>query len=222
MQQPAQLVDYRSPSEALQTISTARTRDADHRIANSLMLASSLLRLRGREVAKRPVVTGSEAKRILEDAAARVDAVSELHRMLSHTPDACDSGEYLRRVGNASMKMCDGTPIRLHYDLADNLMLDPQRMMALGLLTSEAIINALKHAHPTGVAGEIRVSFRQFGNDAMLVIEDDGVGLPEDFDTATDGNLGFMSLRQLAHQLKARLNHQSTPLGLRTEVLFAL
>ena len=90
------------------------------------------------------------------------------------------------------------------------------------MLTSEAIINALKHAHPAGVRGEITVSCRKIGRECMLVIEDDGVGLPDGFNPATDGGLGFRTMRQLAQQLKARLNHQSTPLGLRTEVLFAL
>lgn len=199
--------------------------EADHRIANSLMLVASLLRLQAKELAKQPFVTGPELKNALDDAAARVDAVSQLHRLLASSPDpqSIDSAEYLRRIGDAAERIgASGTPITLRYDLADNLPMDPRRLVALGMLTSEAIINALKHAHPSGVAGEISVAFRRIGGDYVLVVEDDGVGLPDGFNPATDGGLGFKTMRQLALQLKARLDHQSTPLGLRTEVFFAL
>lgn len=199
--------------------------EADHRIANSLMLVASLLRLQAKELGQQPLVTGHEAKAALSDAASRVDAVSQLHRLLAAVPDAkaVDTGEYLRRIGDAAERFgASGTPITMRYDLATNVPMDPRRLVALGMLTSEAIINALKHAHPSGVAGDILVSFRKIGGEYMLVIEDDGVGLPENFNPERDGGLGFRTMRQLALQLEARMSHQSTPLGLRTEVLFAL
>jgi len=199
--------------------------EADHRVANSLMLVASLLRGQAREMAKLPYVTGSEIKAALDDAAARVDAISQLHRLLSSSPntESADSAAYLRGIGEAARRFgAIGTSITVNYDLANNLPLDPRRLSALGMLTSEAIINALKHAHPSGVDGTISVGFRKIGDECVLLIEDDGVGLPDGFNPMSDGGLGFRTMRQLALQLRARLNHQSTPLGLRTEVLFAL
>src|SRR5262249_40355038 len=115
-----------------------------------------------------------------------------------------------------------GGLVTVKYELAENLTLDHSRLAALGMLTSEAIINALKHAHPAGVEGEIIVGLRKIGGDYVLVIEDDGVGLPDGFNPASDGGLGFRTMRQLAMQLKGRLSHRSSPLGLRTEVSFAI
>jgi two-component sensor histidine kinase len=201
------------------------TSEADHRIANSLMLVSSLLRLQAKELAKHPVVPGADANAALQEAAARIDAVSQLHCMLSAAPQTrtIDSAEYLRRVVDATSRLgADGGAIRVFYDLAEDLPLDAKRMTALGLLASEAVTNSMKHAHPTGVAGEIRVSFRTLSADCVLTIEDDGIGLPDGFNARTGGGLGFRTMRLLAEELDARLTHRSTPLGLRTEVLFAL
>ena len=199
--------------------------EADHRIANSLMLVTSLLRMQAKELGKRPVVTGADAKDALDEAAARIDAVGQLHRLLAALPESevLDSGEYLRSIGEAAARAAAArTAVRLSYELAGNLPVDCRRLMTLGMLTSEAIINALKHAHPSGVAGEITLSFRKIGSDGVLVVEDDGVGLPEGFDPARDGGLGFKTMRQLALRLQARMIHRSTPLGLRVEVIFAL
>jgi len=199
--------------------------EADHRIANSLMLVGSLLRLRARELATHPFIAGANAKHVLDDAAARVDAISQSHRLLASTLGtlAANSADYLRCVADAAQRFgAAGTPVNISYEFADNLKVDPRKLAALGMLTSEAIINALKHAHPSGVAGEIRVSFRELGGEGVLVVEDDGVGLPEGFNPRTDGGLGFRTMRQLAKQLEARMSYRSTALGLRIEILFAL
>lgn len=196
--------------------------EADHRIANSLMLVASLLRLQAKELGKQPFLTGPELKGLLDDAATRVDAVSQLHRLIAAAPnaDAVDSATYLRRVGDAAGSVGTGAKVRLRYNLADNLRLDSIRLASLGMLVSEAIINALKHAHPSGVAGEIAITFRKIADEYVLAIEDDGVGLPEGFDPVQDGGLGFRTMRHLALGLRGRLLHRSTPLGLRTELLF--
>lgn len=198
------------------------SREADHRIANSLMLVATLLRAQAKDLAKQPVITGADAKNALDAAAARVDAIGELHRTISsEAPLTCAA--YIRRIGEAVGRIGPtGSVATLRYDLANDLSLDPSRLAALGMLTSEALINALKYAHPAGVAGAIMVSCRKIGAECVLVIEDDGVGLPDGFNPATDGGLGLRTMRQLALQLKARMNHRSTPLGLRIEVLFAL
>jgi two-component sensor histidine kinase len=136
---------------------------------------------------------------------------------------AVDAGAYLQRVidGTTRLDTRKGS-VQVVYELSDGIQLDSERTTALALLACEAITNSLKHAHPSGVAGEIRVVFRRLGAECLLVIEDDGVGLPEGFSASADGGLGFRTIRGLCQQLNARLTYQSTPLGLRTEVLFAL
>ena len=76
-----------------------------------------------------------------------------------------------------------------------------------GLIVSEAITNAVKHAFPGGMRGEVRVSLSEeiFGNNESLLytleVSDTGVGFPEDacFDSAE--SLGMVLIGQLVQQL---------------------
>jgi two-component sensor histidine kinase len=88
----------------------------------------------------------------------------------------------------------------------------------VGLAVSELVMNAVKFAHPAGVAGELLIACNR--RDDLIVIEvtDDGVGLPEGFDPAVDGQFGLQLLRSLAAQLKARLEFHNTELGLRVRL----
>lgn len=135
-----------------------------------------------------------------------------------------DCGGYLRRISESAQRIADTPAIQMKvlHELPHHLEMDAPRLIALGFFAGEAIVNALRHAHPSGVAGEVRLRCRRFGDDVLLSVEDDGVGLPVGFNPAKDGGLGYQVMRDLAARLNARVSHQSTVLGLRVEILFAL
>ncbi len=98
----------------------------------------------------------------------------------------------------------------------------PSGSPPLGLAINEAIINALKYAHPSGVAGQAIVSCRQVYGDSLLVsVEDDGVGLPDGVEDR-GGGLGFRIMRSLAAELRAELSFRSSPLGLTVQLIVPL
>jgi PAS domain S-box-containing protein len=85
----------------------------------------------------------------------------------------------------------------------------------IGLIVGEAVSNAIKYSHPTGVAGKITVQCRQHGEGGIAIgVTDDGVGLPENFDPELDGNVGFRMMRALSDRLEAALAFESSSLGL--------
>jgi PAS domain S-box-containing protein len=95
----------------------------------------------------------------------------------------------------------------------------PEQVAAIALIVGEAVTNAIKHAHPTGVAGIIEVHCRRSAGPAIVIdVIDDGVGLPEGFDPDADGGHGFEVMRGLSRQLGARLRFTSTSLGLRVRL----
>jgi two-component sensor histidine kinase len=197
--------------------------EADHRIANSLSLVASFMRLQARDLRQRSMLTGADAADLLDESVSRVESVAHLHRLLSANDGKSDDcSTYLRGVGEAAGRVCAYSgEASLHFDLVRGLYLDPTRLAALGLLLNEAVINAHKYAHPTGVDGRIAVSCRPCEGGWSMVIEDDGVGLPEDLDTENGGGLGFKVMRALAHKLGAQLRHVSGPLGHRVEVVLS-
>ncbi len=102
---------------------------------------------------------------------------------------------------------------------ADNCVLRSDKATLVTLIVREAVTNAIKYAHPTGIPGRIAVACSQDSEGVIAVeVADDGVGLPEDFDPATDGATGFRVMRALSQRLEATLAFKSTSLGLHVGV----
>jgi two-component system, sensor histidine kinase PdtaS len=76
--------------------------------------------------------------------------------------------------------------------------------VSLGLIVTELVINALKHAFPGGRAGNITIDYQSSGPDWTLAVNDDGVGMHSETAGATPG-LGTSIIEALAKQLHARV-----------------
>jgi two-component sensor histidine kinase len=95
--------------------------------------------------------------------------------------------------------------IRLHTDL-DQVELELDDALPLGLLISEVVSNSLKHAFPQGRGGEVSLVLRQQSDTTIsLILSDDGIGLPRELDWTTTRSLGLRLVRALAQQLRGTL-----------------
>jgi two-component sensor histidine kinase len=197
-------------------------REANHRIANNLSLVGALVRLHHREAVKQggPVATGVTA--VLQEIEVRIEAVGRLHRLLSALDDGATVplDEYLRGIGEAAASSVAATSA---FELSLSLsraQLHPDAALAVGMIVTEAIMNAAKYAHPAGVPGLIEVLCEQDPVGTIsIAVADDGVGFADGFDPAADGGLGMRLIHSMAEQLGARLTFQSGPLGLRVELV---
>jgi two-component sensor histidine kinase len=82
------------------------------------------------------------------------------------------------------------------------------------LVLCEILTNSMKYAHPSGVPVRIIVRCEGSGDgDLLISISDDGVGLPEGFDPAKDGGVGFQIIRTLTAEIGAQLDIVSDNLG---------
>jgi two-component sensor histidine kinase len=196
-----------------------RLSEAQHRIANNLALIAGYTRLQATRLHKAgQALSAREACIVLEEVAARIETVGELHRLLSapgHGDEGVDLGRFLAKLCNSLMETVSfaGDTTITHKD-AGGCMVRPDQATPVALIVSELVTNALKYAHPSGVAGRIRVSCRSSGGGLVVEVADDGVGLSEDFDPHCDGGLGFRVVRGLARQLGADLSYESGDLGL--------
>jgi two-component sensor histidine kinase len=201
-----------------------RLSEAQHRIANNLALIAGYTRLQASRLDKagKPL-TAREACIVLEEVAARIETVGELHRLLSdvsgQSETDVDLGQFLAKLCASLMETVSfaGETTIIHAD-AGGCVVRPDQATPVALIVSELVTNALKYAHPAGVAGRITVSCRPLGRDLdgglAVEVTDDGVGLSEDFNPLTDGGLGFRVVRGLARQLGATLAYESTGVGL--------
>ena len=199
-----------------------RLSEAQHRIANNLALIAGYTRLQATRLHKAgQPLSAREACIVLEEVAARIETVGELHRLLSDAPghgqgeDGIDLGRFLAKLCASLMETVSfaGETVITHRDMG-GCMVRPDQATPVALIVSELGTNALKYSHPTGVAGRILVSCRSIGAGLVVEVIDDGVGLSEDFDPRSDGGLGFRVVRGLARQLGADLVYESTDIGL--------
>jgi two-component sensor histidine kinase len=175
--------------------------EMNHRVKNSLMIVSSMLRLQAVEV-------GDEAlTQHLTEAAQRVTAIGQVHDQLAHGSDVerMDIGRYIEAVCrdlDASVPQC-----AVRSEVQPGIEVASDRAISTALIVNELIANAAKHASPGPPGGEIRVRISA-GNDDELVISvrDGGAGLPLDFDLARPKGLGMRIVMAFVGQLGGTLD----------------
>jgi two-component sensor histidine kinase len=192
--------------------------EANHRIANSLTLLVSMVRMQSVSVKKgRETLTRAEVRLLLDGVAARINTISQLHRILAYSGagGAVSLRPHLREVTDALVAALSSPEqrVRVVHTGSDCIVLMRQ-VQPIILILAEIFINAMKYAHPTGVPLVMTVDCAPCQNGHLvLTTSDDGVGLPEGFDAA-GGGLGFKVMRSLAVEIGADLQIQSTLLGL--------
>jgi two-component sensor histidine kinase len=163
-------------------------------------------------------IDGDEMRTFLVGIGGRVAAVGRLHRLLAESPaeSTVNLGEYLQEISAAIVAALAGDGgMQLRFDCDPHCVVPTERALSIGFIVVELVTNAVKHAHPTGVAGEIRVECLQ-GPDGAITVEvsDDGVGLPEGMDPTKADTLGLRRVRTLSAQLGAWIGFQHSALGL--------
>jgi two-component sensor histidine kinase len=193
--------------------------ETNHRIANSLAVLVSMVRMQAASVKKNTdSYSNAEVLQLLYGVAARINAVSHLHRIASHAgvDGAVSLKPHLHDVTDALVAALSSSEraVKVVYTGGD-CVVQMRQIQPIVLLLCEIFINAVKYAHPSGVPLIMLVDC-SISADGRLVLTicDDGVGLPEGFDPAQSGGMGFKVMRSLASELGGELQIQSTHLGL--------
>lgn len=188
--------------------------EMQHRIANSLQIIASVLLLKARGVK-------SEETRIhLEETHARVMSLAAVQNHLSFAAGDVDVGAYLTKLCEslAASMIGNTRPLTLTVR-ADEATLGSHEAVSLGLIVTELVINALKHAFPAGRSGSIRVTYRLDRQGWTLSVADSGVGR-QNAATAARPGLGTSIVAGLAEQLGAIVvtadNHPGTEVAIRS------
>lgn len=172
--------------------------ELQHRVANSLQIIASVLMQSARKV------QSDELRGHLRDAHQRVMSVAALQQQLAASP----VGDVeLRPYFTALCKSIGASMIRDHNQLSLDVSVDGSVTSAdvsvsLGLIVTELVINALKHAFPDDRGGKIKVDYRAHGPNWTLSVSDNGIGMPADAQNAKPG-LGTSIVQALTAQLHA-------------------
>ncbi|MGA0608583.1 sensor histidine kinase [Phenylobacterium sp. VNQ135] len=189
----AQNVELAAQNEALME-------EIRHRVANSLQIIASVLMQNARSV------QSEEAREHLRNAHARVMSIADLQQQLAGaTTGTVELRAYLTKLCAtiAASMIPDATRLSLEV-VAEDVTIDAGISVSFGLVVTELVINALKHAFPNNGAGKITVDYQTEGPMWTLSVTDTGIGMPK-AKPATSG-LGTSIIQALARQLQARVD----------------
>jgi PAS domain S-box-containing protein len=193
-------------NEALQTALAEKEvllREIHHRVKNNLQVISSILNLQSRHA------EDNHTRAVLEESRSRIQSMTMVYEQLYQAEDLSriDFRKYVRNLIEALHASHHATheAITLNNDI-DDFQLDIGTAIPCGLIISELVLNALKHAFPNNVQGRIDVAFRAGKNmQCTLMVRDNGVGLPEDLDLDSASTLGLQLVRALVEQLEGNI-----------------
>jgi len=184
-----------------------------HRVANSLQIIASILLIKAR------TVQSEETRLQLQDAHQRVLSVAAVqqHLQVSGSGAQIVVGDYLKKLCEtlAQSMIGDSRTITLKVE-ADAGTAVSHQAVSIGLIVTELVMNALKHAFP----GEkkdaaILVSYKVSDSDWKLTITDNGIGKPTTSaaDGIKPGGLGTSLVQSLTKQLDATVEIKSDSHG---------
>ena len=188
--------------------------ELQHRVANSLQIIASVLMQNARRM------LSPEAKGHLTDAHNRVMSVATLQRQLAASQlDDVELRKYFTElcesIGASMIHDPDKLILTVH---ADEQTAPADVSVSLGLIVTELVINALKHAFPGRRSGRIAVDYRSDGPEWTLSVADNGVGMPKDPASSKSG-LGTSIVLALAQQLQAGVQMSEDEPGHKVSIL---
>lgn len=175
--------------------------ELQHRVANSLQIIASILMQSARKV------QSEESRGHLKDAHSRVMSIAALQQQLATSQlGRVPLRAYLTNLCRsiAASMIPDHTLLMLESEIDDSTV-DADMSISLGLIVTELVINALKHAYPDGQGGKIKVTYRADEAEWALNVSDDGIGMPSTF-RDTKGGLGTSIVKAIAQQLDAEIS----------------
>jgi PAS domain S-box-containing protein len=192
-------------------------REIHHRVKNNLQVVSSLLYLQSQKLAD------PELQSHFLESQSRICSMALAHEQLYQSKSLAEVSvrSYVESlVGQLSQVFqLPEQQIDCRTQI-DDIVLDIEQVVPCGLLITELVSNAYKHAFTDGRNGTITVSMEKVGERLVLSVADDGLGLPADLDFRNATTLGLQLVAALVAQLNGTLELEKAG-GALFRVIFA-
>lgn len=178
-------------------------KEIHHRVKNNLQMVVSLLN------SQSSFLKDPAAMNAITNSKLRIQAVSMLHQRLYQTTDmvSVSMPAYIHELVQDLESSLNVDKLILFNLDVDDIELEMSQAVPVGLILNEAITNALKYAFPDRQEGEVNVIFSKIFEDKLLLsISDNGIGLPEGFDSVNTSSFGLRLIRGLSGDLAGDFN----------------
>jgi two-component system, sensor histidine kinase PdtaS len=178
-------------------------KEIHHRVKNNLQVVSSLLSLQSKSI------KDLQAIEAINEGRNRVKSMALIHQNLYRDDNltGIDIADYIEKLAESlfSSYKVSSDDVRLTTDI-DQIDLDVDTVIPLGLILNELISNSLKYAFTEKKNGLLEVKLKKEGDDLCLSVKDNGKGLPADWDISKLSSLGYQLVRSFALKMKAELS----------------
>lgn len=201
---------------------TTLLKEVHHRVKNNLQVIGSLLYLQSH------TLENASAQKAFNDSRLRVRAMAAVHELIyeNDSLNEINFKVYLEKLADIIVKSMKSQEVRTIVD-ADNISFEIDKAIPLGLICNELITNTLKYAFPEGYTHKptlwVRLE-RNLNRTITMTYEDNGVGLPENFDIISKDSLGMTIIDSLTGQLGGTItfNRRNESGGLSVTLVFKL
>jgi len=179
------------------------------RIRNNLQVISSLINLQTSDV------SDPDAQRIVQQTQSRIEALALVHDNLHDSPDHMHIWveNYVNELVE-SLFVTYGVPReQIHYSVnAPGVLIGLDTAVSFGLIISELVTNAIKHAFPDGRKGHIALTIvKDDSNRVVITVKDDGIGIHDKYRTGDARSIGLMLVSTLVdRQLNGTMEISNT------------
>ncbi len=196
-----------------------------HRVKNNLQIISSLLSLQSK------YVKDKEDLELFRESQSRVRSMAFIHEQLYQSSDFTniEFGIYVKNLINYLSYSYSVDPLYINFKLdIDDVSLDINTAIPCGLIINELVTNSLKYAFPADTRGkssdtifnEIFIYLHSYKEDKfILIISDNGIGLPESTDFKNSNTLGLLLVNSLVDQIDGSIELDRTN-GTRFKLIF--
>lgn len=178
-------------------------KEIHHRVKNNLQVISSLLDLQSMTIAD------NQASEAVKEGKNRVQSMALIHQNLYSEGNikGIKAKEY---ISNLLQSLCDSynitnDKVKVNTQI-DDLNLDVDTMIPLGLVLNELVSNSLKYAFKNGRQGELSIVLKEEPHHLLLKVSDNGTGYPEGMNAKEGKSFGMKMIRAFAQKLKAKLD----------------
>lgn len=182
-------------------------KEIHHRVKNNLQIICSLLNLQSHKV------RDEEAKTAFQYCKNRIYSMALVHEHLYRSQDFSNiqMKSYVEQLIHEMERAYHvASRIRIHHRV-EAMTLGIDKAIPCGLILNELITNAMKHAFPDALEGWIRIELKKQGSGHAIHVQDNGVGLPDNFDLGSTRSLGLHMVEVLIKQLNGKLDLTRSP-----------
>jgi PAS domain S-box-containing protein len=181
-------------------------REIHHRVKNNLAVISSLLGLQANRI------QGNAVKEMMDACQLRIKSMALVHEKMycNQNVSRVDFSDYINSIVQdlTSTYHNEIRNITIRIQIQD-ILLDIETATPCGMIINELISNAMKHAFPETIRPELTISFEKADNTYTLMVQDNGIGLSDDFGSTSTNTLGLLLVRALSRQLRGTVKFHS-------------